>query len=230
MTNLNCTQDCLNCTNRVSFFNELNEDELALIDKSKNIVTFKSGEIILKQGAPLSHIANLTDGLVKVYLEGENKNLILTFLRPTVMIAGPGLFTDFKIHFTVKAVEETCICFVDAKVIQQILANNHKLSIYLLVHSHEQTIHNFNHMVTLTQRQMHGRIAKILLFLSKEIYKDNKDGFFISRQDLADFSGMATESAIRIIKEFADEKLISLNGKKIKINQVESLERIYKNG
>ncbi|MCF8299039.1 MAG: Crp/Fnr family transcriptional regulator [Saprospiraceae bacterium] len=231
MSNFECEQNCFSCTKKLSIFNELKDEELALINDTKNTVKFRAGEIIFKQGTALTHIACLTSGLAKIYLEGENdKNLILKFLRPTQIVGGPGLFTDFKLHFTVKALNESYACFIDAEVMKQILNKNHEFTIKILRHAHEQAINSYGKFINLTQKQMHGRIADALLHLSRVIFPDNTEGFTISRQDLADYTGMAKESAIRILREFSIEKMIKLDGKKIIITQANSLELISKKG
>lgn len=230
MSSSNCIQDCFNCTKTLSVFKDLKDEELALINDNKNVVKFRPGEIILKQGTVLTHLACLTSGLAKIYLEGvSHKNLILKFLRPTQLVGGPGLFTDYKLHFTVKAIVESFACFIDAKILKQILIDNHEFTIKLLAYSNQQTIQGYKKFVNLTQKQMHGRVADALLHLSQNIFPDNTEGFVISRQDLADFTGMAKESAIRIMKDFKDEGLIETNEKYILILNQNLLERISKN-
>lgn len=231
MNDLECTDDCIHCTKKLSIFDNLNIEELELISNSKNMVKFRAGEIILKQGTVLTHLACLTSGLAKVYLEGENnKNLILRFLRPTQIVGGPGLFTDFKLHFTVQALEESYACFIDAELIQKLLINNHEFALRLLRHSNEQEIKNYKKIISLTQKQMHGRIADALLHLSQNIFPDNTEGFIISRQDLADYTAMAKESAIRILKELSDEHVIEIQGKRIIVKHHNILESLSRKG
>ncbi|MCD4679606.1 MAG: Crp/Fnr family transcriptional regulator [Bacteroidales bacterium] len=231
MNNTECVEDCFHCTKKLSIFNNLRKEELQLISETKNIVKFRAGEIILKQGTVLTHLACLTSGLAKIYLEGENdKNLILRFLRPTQMVGGPGLFSDYKLHFTVRALEESFACFIDVEILKQVLIKNHEFALEILKYSNEQSIIDYKKFISLTQKQMHGRISDALLHLSQNIFTNNPEGFIISRQDLADFTGMAKESAIRILKEFSDENLIVLDKKKIIVMQPKSLESISKKG
>jgi len=231
MITTECPENCFQCTKQLSIFNNISEEELGLIDRTKNTVKFKTGEIILKQGTALTHMICLTSGLAKVYLEGENnKNLILKFLRPTQIVGGPGFLTDQKLHFTVRAMEESYACFIDAEILKEILVKNHEFAIEILKHTNEQVIRNYRNFISLTQKQMHGRIADALLHLSQTIFPEESKGFVISRQDLADFTAMAKESAIRILKEFSNEKLITLDGKRIIVNQHEALESISEKG
>ena len=71
-----------------------------------------------------------------------------------------------------------------------------------------QSIYNYDLFISLTQKQMPGRIADALIYLSEIVYESNPFEMTISRQDLADLSGMSKESAIRILKDFKEENLI----------------------
>ena len=83
------------------------------------------------------------------------------------------------------------------------------------------------------QKHIRGRLAEALLFL-KECYGLEEDGYtlsiYMSREDLANLSNMTTSNAIRTLSAFAAEKLIVIDGRKIKIIQEKELERISKLG
>jgi len=85
-------------------------------------------------------------------------------------------------------------------------------------------------MVGLSQKQMHGRIADALIYLSKEIYNSKVVGGEISRQDMADYTSMSKDSAIRILKEFERDEIIILDGKRIEILSDERLQEISQRG
>ena len=75
---------CLTCSMKSPLFNFLTEEELELITRTKKRVFFKAGEIIVKQGVPMSHVISFNQGLAKVYIEGSNdRNFILQFIKPT---------------------------------------------------------------------------------------------------------------------------------------------------
>lgn len=75
---------CSSCHWKIPLFNHLTDDELCMMDANRHEVSFNTGEIILKQGAPLTHIVCLTRGLANIYIEGLRKRkLILRILKPT---------------------------------------------------------------------------------------------------------------------------------------------------
>ena len=84
-------------------------------------------------------------------------------------------------------------------------------------------------MMSLTHKQMHGRIADSLLYLSK-IYNNNSFETALSRQDIADLSAMTKESAIRICKKFKMDGIIDYNANKFKILNEKALKQISKTG
>jgi CRP-like cAMP-binding protein len=53
---------------------------------------------------------------------------------------------------------------------------------------------------------------------------------YLSREDLANLSNMTTSNAIRTLSSFASEKIIAIDGKKIKIIELDKLKKISKIG
>jgi CRP/FNR family transcriptional regulator len=224
-------QNCKSCNKRQNIFSLLKDDELELVDQHRYELTFNKGEIIFKQGSPLTHVACITEGLAKLYIEGLNKrNLILSFAKPVQMIGGPGMFVDYRHHFSVAAVEDTTACLVDTKIIEELIESNPVFATDLLKRSNITTISNFNKFINLTQKQMHGRIADAFIFLLDEIYCKNPFILTISRQDIADLTAMSKENVIRVMKVFKDQELIKVDGNIIEVLNKKELIRIGKTG
>jgi len=231
MTNSEFHINCKNCSRRNNIFALLNDKELAIVDKHRYELSFNKGEIIFKQGSPLTHVACITEGLVKLYIEGLNKrNLILSFAKPVQMIGGPGMFVDYRHHFTVAAVEDTTACLVDTKIVEELIEHNRSFACDLLKNSNLTNINNFSKFINLTQKQMPGRIADALIFLQDEIYCRNPFILSISRQDLADLTAMSKENVIRVLKVFKDQGLIRVEGSLVEILDKKELARIGATG
>src|SRR3990172_3567375 len=104
MENNSNIKNCRDCEFKLAIFNSLTDEQLEMMNEVRYEVKFRPGETIFKQGTAMTHIVIVTDGLVKVYLEGiNNHNLILRLVRPVSMIGGPGFFTDYRHHFTAMA-------------------------------------------------------------------------------------------------------------------------------
>jgi len=224
-------QNCSKCRRRIDVFTLLSEDELAKINESRYEVKFNPGETIFKQGTSLTHIVCVTSGLAKVYIEGyNNKNLILKLVGPGQMVGGPGMYTDFRHHFTLSAVEQTTSCFIDANLFNSVIKKNIDFANQLLKESNERDKLLFDKLINLTQKQMPGRIADTLLYLSKQVYKTNPFYLTISRQDMADLSSMTKESMIRVLKDFKEAGFINLNKDEVNILNEKALINISETG
>jgi CRP/FNR family transcriptional regulator len=209
----------------------LKEDELDLLNKDRFEVHFHKGETIFKQGGPLTHIACLTSGMAKVYIEGENgKNIILKIVRPGELVGGPGFQVDNRHHFTVCAISDAKACFIDIQAFESAVRINSKFALEFVKHINQATIYLYNKLQNLTQKHMHGRIADVLLYLANRVYINAKFKTTLSRQDLADMSGMTKESSIRILKELKDDKVIDFEGNNFHILNPSQLEAISKTG
>jgi len=221
---------CKDCTCKSSIFKSLKPFELELIDLNRFQVSYKAGEIIFKQGTPSPHFVCVTSGLAKLYIEGYGKNLILTLVKPVDYIFGPGIYVDNRHYYSASAVEDSTACLVDVNIFKKMIRNNPDFADEFIRRVSLQAIFNFEQVISLTQKQMHGRIADALFYLSEKIYGSNPFEMTISRQDLADLSGMSKESAIRILKEFKEEGILTVNGSSIHITNTKQMRQISETG
>jgi CRP/FNR family transcriptional regulator len=115
-------------------------------------------------------------------------------------------------------------------IFTQIINQNAKFASEIMSILNNQTSMYFERFISLTQKQLHGRIADAILHLYKEVYKSKKFNFSLSRRDFAEFTGMSTESAIRILKEFHNDRIINLEGKTMEIISMELLLKLSELG
>lgn len=221
------TKTCCTCSNRESIFNLLTDNELNLIEENRLEVNYGPDEIIFKQGTSLTHLLSLNKGLIKVYVEGYNdRNLILGFIKPGEFICGPGAFVDKLNHYSVTAIQASSACLIDIETVKKIMSTNNAFAMAYINHISKLKIFDLENLVNLTQKQMHGRIANALMYLHNEIFKSPENIIYISRQDLADLTGMNKDSAGRILKEFFEGKIIELDKYNIKILNFNLLKQI----
>ena len=224
-------KNCINCTCRSPLFNFLSDSELELIEKNKISVLFKKGETIRKQGTFMTHVLSVNHGLAKVYLEGVNDtNTILRIIKPTTFIGGPGIYADHIHHFSVSALINTMVCFIDLQVFKEIIDTNNKFANEFLKDFSLNVISIYNRLINLTNKQMPGKMADTLIYLFDEIFQDQKFTLYLSKQDFADLSGMSKESAIKVLREFQNEGIIQITNTEIELLDPEALRKISRVG
>jgi CRP-like cAMP-binding protein len=230
MTHFHRSATCVNCekcNDRIGLFAGLTNEEMKVINDNRYEVHFKLGENIVKQGTAASNLVFLTSGLAKEFIEGyDQRNLILEILKPWSVFGGTGIYVDMRYHYSVSALEESTACFIDTVNFKKLIRMNPDFAERFMSYCGTCSTKTFERFVSLTQKQMHGRIADVLIYLAESIYNSNNFDMTLSRLDVSEFSGMSKDSAIRILKEFENEGIIEANGKSISINKMELLKEI----
>lgn len=223
--------NCKECIHGWPVFKVLNDEELEYLNSNRYEATFKPGEVIYKQGSPASNVVFLLRGMAKLYLEGHgDKNLILDIVRPGKMVVGPGIFTDQRNMYTVSALSEVRVCFIDSGVIKNLVRKSFLFAEGYLTAISFRSEYILNKLMSMTQKKMPGRVAEILLYLSDSIFEKDEFDLSLTRQELADMAGMAKESVVRILKEFSNEEIIDSGSNRLKIIDKEKLKMISLNG
>jgi len=220
-------EGCDKCNQKSPLFKVLSNEELSIVNRDRYSVCFNKGEMILKQGTSATTLISVVEGFARKYVEGFNdRNLILDFVKPGQLVGVPGVHNTGKHSYSVVAISETLVCFLDVKSFNEVLGMNNdfaKLYIQLCSVNYGRSL---DRMVSLSQKQMPGRIADALIYLSDEIYKSSCIGNEISRQDIADYTSMSKDSAIRILKEFERDNIIQLDGRCIVVRDMKRLNSI----
>jgi len=229
-TDKNC-KGCEECNNKSPLFNSLTEDELHQLNKDRYSVRFHKGEVILKQGTRANYLLSLIEGFAKMYIEGDHgRNLVLDFINPPRLIGGPGAQIQGKHKYSVVALRETLACFIDLESFRKVFASSTKFAEQFLIHCSGNYLAALDRMVGISQKQMHGRMADALIYLSKDIYNSKTIGEEISRKDIAEYTCMSKDSAIRVLKEFERDQILNLHGKQVKVLDFDRLREIADKG
>jgi CRP/FNR family transcriptional regulator len=218
---------CVVRTPEGACFDLLTDDEKKLVDDNMVEVHYKKGEIICKQGSFASKIIYLSEGLVKVYLEGSPKNLVLTITPKNNLVGLPSIFEGNNTFlYSVSPYVDSWAKLIDINVFKQLLKQNAAFASKIIDILNENTAQAYGRFFCLTRKQLHGRMADILMCLSERIFKSLEYELPLSRNDLAELTGMSTESVIRLVKEFKDDSIIEVSGKNIRIIDPGRLRKI----
>ncbi len=223
--------NCLDCTKSSACFKKLIPSELEFINQKKTQILYKKGETICKQGAFSSYVLFISDGLVKLYLESpNNKNINIKILKTSEFIGLSSIYGENIYNYSAVALEDSSICLIEKESLRKLLNDNGNFASEIIKWYCANEKQLFNKIKSLGHKQMHGRLADTLLYLCDESF-NQKDLFSkLSRQDIAEFSCISTESAVRLLAELKNEGIIKLEGKHIRIIDKARLIEISKKG
>lgn len=225
------SNSCTVYNNKECCFDELTKDERKQVDENKVTLTYKKGEIVCKQGSFASHIVYLKKGLAKVYLEGKSKNLILKITPPGNLIGLPCIYEGNNVFlYSAATYINSEVELIDIELFKQLILQNPKFAYRIINVLNENTVQTYGRFHCFTNKQMHGRMADILLCLSQRIFKTDAFNLPLTRSDLAELTGMSTESVIRVMKDFKEDGLIKFEGKDMELLNFEMLLKISELG
>ncbi len=213
------------------FYKCLSESDISAFNDIKTQVTYLKGEIIIKQGAFANNVIFMHNGLARKFIQpSRQKQLNLRLLKTGDFIALFTIFGEMVYPYSVVALKETTVCMIEKAKMKELLVKNPKFAIemtsrnYLREHRHLDIINN------LAYKQMRGKLASALLYLSSEEFS-NEDVFeHLTRQEIADFASITLESAIKFIKEFENDGILDLENKKIIVTDRKALDKISQIG
>jgi CRP/FNR family transcriptional regulator len=224
-------KDCNQCLFKSISCQYVKEDEFAHLQKSSSRLHFNKGEQIMKQGAKATHLIFLQHGIVKFSMEDpRGKNLILTITRAPAMIGGINVFNEGVNLFSVHAIEDCDICFIDYGLLRELLLNNSPFLMKLIEMITVMFRNSILNFISLAHKQVNGRIADILLYLSEQVYRNAIFTLSLTRKEIAEFAGCSTENVIHTLSKFHKDNIILLSGKRIEIIDPERLRTISKVG
>jgi CRP/FNR family transcriptional regulator, polysaccharide utilization system transcription regulator len=220
--------------NSNSVFYLLSQEEKKVLEQHISLAHYKKNEIVFKEGDRPAGFMMLVSGKVKIFKEGVGgREQIIRMARPLGMIGYRALFAEENHIASAVTIEESMICTVSPDFILNTALKNNHFSLSIIRKLARELGFSNARTVTLTQKHIRGRLAESLLLL-KDKYGYEHDGttlkVYLSREDIANLSNMTTSNAIRTLSTFANEKVIAIDGRKIKILDAHRLDRISKLG
>lgn len=228
---LHTLYDCNKCIFRELSCRHVAPEEFELIRRTSQQLYFRKGETILKQGSKASNLAYLHKGIVKFNFENEaGKSVILTIVSGPILLGGANLFFKEVNLFSLIALEDCEVCLLDSKAMKRLLQNNGKYSIAMFEASTEMFKSAIFNFISLAHKQVHGRVADILLYLAAQVYKSNKFTLSFTKKEIAEFAACSHENVITTLSKMNKEGIISFEGKKLEIIDPMRLLEISKRG
>jgi CRP/FNR family transcriptional regulator len=212
-------------------FSVLTDEEKDLLEKNTIDIEFKKGEVISKQGSFASHVIFLKEGLAKVYIGGQSKDLILKMIPANHFIGLSSIYEGNNTFiYSASTYIDSVASLIDVSFFKSLIRKNGKFAYNIINIQNENAAQVYGRFYCLTRKQSAGLVADLMLCLSTRVFKADKFCLPISRSDLADLSGLSIESVLRIMKEFKEEGLIETQGKYINVLNYKQLESISKFG
>lgn len=212
-------------------FCDLHGIELAKLDKNKSCVMYKKGQTLFYEGTRPLGLYAVQSGKVKVFKVGsQGKEQIMRLSNPGDFLGYRALLGEEYYAASAEVLEDASVCFIPKDTFFNVLQGNTEFYRAVVKSlAHELGVVE-SKMTDLSQKSVRERLAGYLLMLKETYGMEGAESILIdlaiSREDLANMVGTATETVIRLLSEFKKDGLINFAGKKIQILDTKGLAKI----
>lgn len=207
----------------------LTKDELLRISACKTSKIVKKGEVLFDEGEHINGVYCIKDGICKVSKMSDNgRDQIINLIKKGDLLGERSLINDEVSNLKATAVNDMQVCFIPKEEILNDLQKNPNFTMDILKNMALSLKNADNVIVDMAQKTVKQRLAATLLYLDKKFPKKENGSVdvHLTREDISNIIGTATESAIRLLAEFKKKGLINLQSKDIFIVDIKGLELI----
>jgi len=222
--------DCKTCPYNCKAEATLNDLSFELLSANHAVVTFVKGDSIIKQGNFSTNVVFLRTGLIKIHIIGPTHEQIVRLVRAPAYLGLPTTFGDKINQYSVTAVSDTEVCFIDLQIFRKLLKENDLFSYEIILDLCRNELESFRRCANRTQKQTRGNLADVLLEFSNHIFESDTFILPLSQSEMGNLVDTSRESVSRILSEFDKDGIIQMTGKGIKILNKKSLLLISQNG
>jgi CheY-like chemotaxis protein/CRP-like cAMP-binding protein len=194
------------------------KDALQKFIEGRKVNHYKKKQNIYMEGNTPIGIYYINKGKVKVYkIHDHGKEFIVSLLKEGEFFGYTTLLEDKVYLETAQALEDAEIVFLPKEDFFTLIYNNREVAKKFLYILTQNVSEQHEKLIELAYSSVRKRVAEALMLLQKRYKNDGQQTFSIaiSREDLANIVGTATESLIRTLSDFKEEKLVEIKEGKI---------------
>jgi CRP-like cAMP-binding protein len=210
-------------------FKHLTSEETDKVNNEKSTGSYKKGTFIYHEGNRINGCYVVFQGILKIYKTGiDGKEQIIRFAKPYEIIGFRSILSGELACTTAKVMEDSVLCYLPQDTIHYLVKNNGNFSLELMQLICRELGEANEYITDIAQKTVRERLAEILIHLKDNFGLDSENVLQISltREELANIVGTATESVIRLLSEFKADHYIDIDGRKIKILNYTALQKL----
>ncbi|MFD2529695.1 Crp/Fnr family transcriptional regulator [Polaribacter marinaquae] len=217
---------CNLCNSKNCLIHKINETFLDNNTSQSTIIKCKRSQQFIIEGAPVNGLFFIKKGTVKVFRTGINgREQIVRFAKSCEIIGHRGFGTQEYYSIGAIAIQDTELYYFSKEYLQKILLENPKFSYEMMLFYANELNRSENKVKSISQMTVRERVIDSLLYIYRKF--GDLRGFLnlpLSRKEYADYAGTTEEQVIRVFSALKKERLIITKGKKIAINNLQSLK------
>lgn len=199
------------------------------ITKNKEENFYKKKYTIYHYGNHPQKLYHVKSGKVKTFITNDDgKDFTIGLYSPGEFFGYTALLEGGTYKETAETLDESTIVEIPIEDFMQLMRMNPEVSKQFIKLLANNITEKEQQLLNIAYNSLRKRVANALIQLKNKYQESNSTPFSIqiSREDLSNIAGTATESLIRTLGDFRHEKLIEIQGSKITIVNDLKLEKM----
>lgn len=222
--------ECIDCECVLRSSVNMKDCQLEMLGVHHVVVNFKKGDSIIKQGVFSTNVIYLRRGMAKIHINGPAREQIVRLVKAPTYLGLPTTIGDKINQYSVTAILDSEVCFIDLEVFRKLLGENSAFSSYILMELCKSELEAYRRCANRTQKQMRGNLADVLLEFSEYLFESDQFTLPLSQSDIGNWVDAGRESINRALSEFIQDGIIQMQGRAVKITDKKMLKMISQNG
>ena len=211
-----------------------NKDELRSLNDLKNffddngsVFDYNKNDIIYEEGHHSNFIYLITKGVVKCHkLDIQGKELTTALYKEDDLFGYTSFTKNISYQETATAIMDVQLVGISKSVLKNVLDKNHKVTLELIHLLTDNITGVKDQLLQMAYSSVNKKTATTILKFAEKLGLKTDEPIKISRSDLASVAGIATETLIRTMSSFKKQGIIEIEGRNIKILDLEKLKHI----
>lgn len=200
-----------------------------MVNSVKKAEFHKRGSVLYNEGNRINGFYCMQTGIIKIYKTGiDGKEQIIRFAKKGDLIGFRSIMSKEPACTSAEVIEDSLCCYIPGETLIDLVKSNGNFSVELMQLTCKELGEANSYLTDIAQKTVRERLAEVLINLKNEFGLDDEQVLQINltREELANIVGTATESVIRLLSEFKQDRLIELNGRKIKLLDAPKINKI----
>jgi len=214
--------------------NNSDSEELRTLNDLKNFfddngdtIHYSKGDIIYEEGQNSNNIFLISKGLIKCHkLDEQGKDLTTALFKEDDLFGYTSFTQNTPYQETATAIKDSELIALSKNELKNVLNTNHKVTLELIQLLTDDLSVVKDQLLQMAYSSVKKRTATTILKFAEKLNRKPEDTIRISRSDLASVAGIALESLIRTLSGFKDMGIIEIEGRNIRILDINKLQQI----
>jgi len=196
-------------------------------DDNGTLFNYYKDDIIYKEGHNSNFIYLISKGVIKCHkLDEQGKELITALYKEDDLFGYTSFTQNIPYQETATAIKDVEMLGISKSELKDVLNKNHKVSLELIQLLTDDLSGVKEQLLQMAYGSVNKKTAATIIKFSEKLNHRSDEVLRISRHDLASVAGIATETFIRTMSNFKKQGLIEMDGRNIKILDLQKLQQI----